>query len=416
MHALRQVVKPHLGRHRRGLLFPRASKPIPPAPRDGSPARGQQGRECDAAAREPAADPDRQSAQHGSRIATRIFRFALPRDNQLPGFGSSAVPAGLAEPARGSRQRFLRAARQSRPGAGRAGPSTCATGCGSWRSTPLPPAVDMRSCRRTSRRRPPRRCRTCACDVGDAATASRRLRRWRSGVRPIAALRNAAQLAALAAAALESAPPAIRCVGSALQGRALRVSLAAGFRVPEWQLPSVSPGAAGDPGHGLAGHPAARAPGSGRASTPRRASQWRFGEPPMPASPRRRRPISRGASSGPAVMQIVIQFVDCAREQWTASAPFGCPDESLREGKKMSTMAVKSVPISVAPRAGRTGKGRLSRPRRRAAPGRQSRRGAEATAARPVARMRRRPRFTARWGISSSRWAITRRPRRPTAS
>jgi hypothetical protein len=152
---------------------------------------------------------------------------------------------------------------------------------------------------------------------------------WHGG--PPSTINNMPQpLSSFAAAALESAPPA-QSAGSACPGRALRVSLAAGFRVPDCSVESrlglpeipgmVWPGMQSLGRHGAAGQ-----------SSPT-SFAIHFGEPPacLPDAPTAN---FERRFEWPGIMQIRVQFVECAKVQWTASAPFGCPDDSIPKERR----------------------------------------------------------------------------------
>ena len=128
MPAMRQAFEPHLGGHRRGFLFPRASEPIPAAPRHGPAARGQQGRERDAAAREPAADSRRRVCaararrRHAEfRNPQRAARFHSPAVRGAVRLGSqNRVRPICGERPRSDRMRSRRFRRAPRADSGRA--------------------------------------------------------------------------------------------------------------------------------------------------------------------------------------------------------------------------------------------------------------------------------------------------------
>lgn len=120
-----------------------------------------------------------------------------------------------------------------------------------------------------------------------------------------------------------------RKVSAAAQGRALRVSLAAGFRVPEWKLRGAvvpRPEIAGMRWPGARALDAASAPAQPDekiGALTIAPAGMRIPAPPPPGfGPRFR---------WPEAMPISTSFVNMADGQRFASAPFGSPDESSKE-------------------------------------------------------------------------------------
>jgi hypothetical protein len=154
--------------------------------------------------------------------------------------------------------------------------------------------------------------------------------RWRSDSRRMPALPKRAT-STLATNPLESAHPARR-VMEAVQGRALRVSMASGFRIPEWKLraltlaepeitgmrwPEVRPLDAKAPGS---------TPAPAELAVPLTTPPLTI--PPAPAADFERR------FRWPGVIKIVVKNLDSTREQWSAFVPFGSPDESLAKERR----------------------------------------------------------------------------------
>jgi hypothetical protein len=125
--------------------------------------------------------------------------------------------------------------------------------------------------------------------------------------------------------ALVSAPPAQR-IAAACEGRALRVSLAAGFRIPEWKL--AYGGLAGPEIRGMIWPDIRSLKAPSKAG---QASPTIFAMPIAP--PAARTPAAPPANferrfEWPGVIRVRVQFVDCTTGRLIASAPFGCADDS----------------------------------------------------------------------------------------
>jgi hypothetical protein len=115
-----------------------------------------------------------------------------------------------------------------------------------------------------------------------------------------------------------------RRIATPVKGRALRVSLASGFRVPEWKLGSIT---AGRPAIGGMRWPGVR-PLEAAASTAAEpiASAIAVAEPEMriPAAP----PAAfQGGFRWPGAIAVSIEFTDIANGQRTAFVPFSNPEE-----------------------------------------------------------------------------------------
>jgi hypothetical protein len=130
---------------------------------------------------------------------------------------------------------------------------------------------------------------------------------------------------------LESSRPAVR-VTVVCKGRALRVSMASGFRIPEWKLRTVSVGRPEIAGMQWPELQRLELPCAAAASVPAETSV-KILAPMMhiPAAPcadmLRRLPT-------PGVKGIAIHSLDSAAEQWSTFVQFGNPDESLAKERR----------------------------------------------------------------------------------
>lgn len=153
--------------------------------------------------------------------------------------------------------------------------------------------------------------------------------RWRSDTRPVLGqnLSHAKSPRALTAGARPARPATAPC-----KGRALRVSMAAGFRVPESKVRRLSlaaPEIAGFIWPGIRSYtPRAAAP-----SKPPAAADIEIPERPilLPAAPP---PDWERRFEWPGVFGISLSAVTAADRRRTASVPFGPPDESLAKERR----------------------------------------------------------------------------------
>ncbi len=128
----------------------------------------------------------------------------------------------------------------------------------------------------------------------------------------------------VAAAALDSAPPVSR-LAAAAKGRALRVSMSAGFRIPDWKLQAVRGGAPEIAGMVWPGVRELAPAGAAGAAGPA-VSEVPVSRPPMcvPAAP----PADfERRFQWPGILGITIHFLNTANGQRTAFVPFGSPDD-----------------------------------------------------------------------------------------
>jgi hypothetical protein len=145
---------------------------------------------------------------------------------------------------------------------------------------------------------------------------------WQGGSRPDVTEMPRREAPA-AVAALLSAPPA-QSLAAPREGRALRVSMAAGFRIPEWKLASSGLGEPEIPGMVWPGIRSLKAPVTAGEASPA-SSAMPITEPAarVPAAP----PANfERRFEWPGVIRVRVQFIDCANARLTASAPFGCPE------------------------------------------------------------------------------------------
>lgn len=115
-----------------------------------------------------------------------------------------------------------------------------------------------------------------------------------------------------------------RAVGAAAKGRALRVSLSAGFRVPEWKLRAVT--SAHPPVAGIAWPGIRTVDGAAPAQSTPMTGAVAIAHPEMriPAAP----PVEFDSHfRWPGAIHVSIQFVDAANGRRTAFVPFGYPEE-----------------------------------------------------------------------------------------
>jgi hypothetical protein len=252
------------------------------------------------------------------------FDSQRPRENQVSAFTPPPLPAALMAGLEASSD-FLAPSRilgRERPRKrSNAEPAVFRV------QPPLTPAVAMRS--------PAHVAQAPASALSHAAADEETERRamssrWRSGVRPIAALRKR-ETPALATNPLESARPAHQVI-EPLQGRALRVSMAAGFRVPEWKLRGVS--LARPEITGMSWPDILPLDAKVAGSVPM-ASQLEVAltTPPMTIPPAPSADFER-RFRWPGVIKIVVKNLDSTREQWSAFVPFGSPDESLAKERR----------------------------------------------------------------------------------
>jgi hypothetical protein len=128
------------------------------------------------------------------------------------------------------------------------------------------------------------------------------------------------------------APPAVKGVPAVSAGPALRVSMAARFRVPQTNLQSVRVPGPEIPGLAWPGIRPLSRPGAAGQAIPATFAMA-IAEPPtsIPAAP----PADQqNHFEWPGAIRIRMQFVDCETGRWTATAPFGYPDDLMEKERR----------------------------------------------------------------------------------
>jgi hypothetical protein len=254
-----------------------------------------------------------------------FFDSQLPRESRLAGFSPprvrAALPAALA-PSSG----FL--APHANIGSERPFDISNSMPASFTPQPPLAPAVTMSL--------PAHVAQAPATSVSHQAADASYKRRvlilsWRGAKYPLARDPRKRGASPGATNPIESSRPARRVVVASM-GRALRVSMAAGFRIPEWKLRAI---ALARPEIAGMRWPELRtlAPAAAVKQAVPSPASVEIAAPAMcvPAAPphdvQRRFPW-------PGAMKISIQFVDSETRQRTTFVPFGNPDESLAKERR----------------------------------------------------------------------------------